>query len=108
MKLSIVLLCCATACWGQQAEGHGCLSSEHCFDKAPAPLKCGKYQHVEAVQSLCPCDKNGCTCLPPTAKCAPDLHTVTEKEWQELNEQLRLMQKLLGITVKPLESKEGR
>ena len=47
----------------------------------PAPLKCGKYEHVETVP-----DKNyvGWGMHAVKDACKPDMHSVTEKEWQEL------------------------
>lgn len=52
----------------------------------PAPLKCGKYQHEEYPSVWCG-DSMPSTCFTP--RCAPDLHTVTEREWQELMEHIR-------------------
>jgi len=75
-------------------EGRGCLASEHCLDPAPAPLKCGQYEHVELEHYSCVQDRNqqrpahDCY-IDNTPRCAPDLHTVTEKDWQELMERMK-------------------
>ncbi len=61
------------------------------------PLKCGKYQHLETYAV---CNKpNGQMC--PIGygmesyhdRCVDDLHTVTEKEWQELMSRLKKLEK---------------
>jgi len=71
-----------------------------------APLKCQKYEHVEHWPGNCgpaPCDASGCfwVCtMPPPDHCAPDLHVVTEKEWQEL---LYDRQKSMEVEEKLLE-----
>jgi hypothetical protein len=64
----------------------------------PKPLQCGKYQHVEHWPGACgpvPCDQNGCSavCLPPPPdKCVDDLHTVTEREWQDLMKRIEKLE----------------
>ena len=55
---------------------------------APKPLVCGKYQHVESV-SPCGHIKCGrdeaCMCAKPNEDaCVDDMHTLTEREWQEI------------------------
>ena len=54
-------------------------------EPTPTPLKCGKYQHID---QSCYADMSNGGCLP--LRCVDDLHTVTEKEWQDLQERLRL------------------
>lgn len=62
----------------------------------PAPLKCGKYEHVDdTLRKLClalePETRNKlphCNPLPKDVVCVPDVHVVTEKEWQELMDRL--------------------
>lgn len=67
-----------------------------------APLKCWKYQHVE--WRSCPPEQQICTLsgipacycnVQQPSYCADDLHTVTEREWQELMERLKEMERLL-------------
>ena len=55
-------------------------------------LQCPKYQHLTGAQASCHCNDKGCTCDPPKPKCAPDLHVVTEREWQELMARLKKME----------------
>jgi len=67
---------------------------------APAPLKCGQYEHVEHIEGYChsaSCKGNfACpaiaVCDAPVDRCAPDLHTVTEKDWVELMERLKRLE----------------
>ena len=84
----------------QHIEGDGkSETANHCVDDKPAPLKCEKYEHVE--YESCPRDQmvmknwetGEFTCLrPEKSYCAPDLHTVTEREWQELLERLKKLE----------------
>ena len=46
----------------------------------PAPLKCGKYEHV--AHSLKPMCYENCW----THWCATDIYTLSEKEWRDLME----------------------
>ena len=68
----------------------------------PAPLKCGKYQHVEEKQEA---SCHGGTCKGMTAcasiaicepevpaHCADDLKTVTVEEWVKLMERLKTLE----------------
>ena len=65
----------------------------------PVPLACGKYQHVYHWPGACgPASCNAdtmvcnasCSPLPPD-RCVDDMHEVTEREWQELNERLKML-----------------
>ena len=94
MRLRIVSLALlvGTVCVGQQAQYHGpesippgykCTSwtGDYCLATAEIkPRKCPKYEHVEHLR---PSDGSGIT------TCAPDLHVVTEKEWQEIQQTMR-------------------
>jgi len=51
-----------------------------------APLKCGKYQHLDMAPIWCG-DSYPSTCHPP--QCADDLHIVTEREWQDLMDEIK-------------------
>lgn len=60
-----------------------------------APLKCGKYQHVDHFDGGCLAGpRHGdtvmdvCIQMPPTDVCVDDMHPVTEREWQELMKRL--------------------
>ncbi len=54
-------------------------------NEMPVPLKCGKYQHL--VVAL------------PNDFCVDNLHTVTEKEWQETQKKIACMQEWIQRTV---------
>lgn len=72
----------------------------------PAPLKCGKYQHVrKASEPICNtyCDEDArgfcrfqCFTMQP-AKCENDLHTITEAEWQALMARLAVLEKAAAM-----------
>lgn len=71
--------------------------SMRCVADAPvppraAPLKCGKYQHVEYRNTI----PDGALCVGTAAcnvpYCADDLHTVTEREWQQLMTRLKALE----------------
>ena len=108
--LSILLLLSAGGCVGQQPCSDCKLPSwvpeskvtaVIVPDPQPAPLKCGKYEHV--VHELAHCENtcspdswicnSSCKAIPERSYCAPDLHTVTEREWQELLERLKALDK---------------
>lgn len=62
---------------------------------APKPLKCGKYQHVKYGNTCEPGET--CKVNDPIHKhwarsCADNLHTVTEREWQELMARLKWLE----------------
>jgi len=66
-----------------------------------APLKCAQYEHVERPVSKCPDNQPvGCVLLPEPPVCAPDLHVVTEKEWQELLARLKVLERTAMICAK--------
>jgi len=70
-------------------------------DSSTAPLKCGKYEHVERPVSKCPDNQPvGCVMFPEPPACAPDLHVVTEREWQELMARLKAMEVCKSGSVK--------
>lgn len=71
-----------------------------------SPLKCGKYEHVEHWEGSCgPAPKECLTCLAcwpvPPDRCAPDLHAVTEKEWQELMKRMNDLEERLKCYGRP-------
>lgn len=107
--LGLAVLTMAGVGWGQSfppmSTAPGCAHyapGEKHLPNVPAcaPLKCGKWQHVEHWEGVCgPSDPSGatitstnanfiCAALPPD-HCADDMHQVTEREWQELNERLK-------------------
>jgi len=66
----------------------------------PIPLQCPKYQHEQYTAPHCAntCDSYGtCTaqCLSVAASdtCVDDMHTVTEREWQDLIARLKVVEK---------------
>lgn len=70
----------------------------------PKPLQCGKYQHIQHWAARCGpspdmCDSESMVCEavsictpPPPDQCVPNLHTVTEREWQELMARLKALE----------------
>lgn len=73
-----------------------------CSVTLPAPLKCGKYQHlVSSGENTCYIDTRTGKCKDIPDRCEDDLHTVTEKEWQAL---LYDRQKSMEVEEKLLES----
>ena len=56
------------------------------------PLKCGKYEHFEPAHSE---HTGGDIFVDYPDRCVPDMHTVTEKEWQELKEHIRTLERLI-------------
>ncbi len=73
----------SAVCWGQEKP---CIigGPEHkhphdCFMQ-PASLKCGKYEEFQPSHAE---ETNLAAVIVPD-RCVPILHTVTEKEWQEL------------------------
>ena len=110
MKLLAAVLGIGIACAGQQpaqiSSGAGdAVPQGRSAVAGTAPdsklLKCGKYEHVDHWPGGCgpsPCDEHGCyaVCLPPPPdKCAPDLHVVTEREWQDLKDHIRTLERLI-------------
>ena len=105
MKLfSILLLLSAGACMAQQpvqvvtcvkwdSKTGACIKGTNdATGKSypqPAPLKCGKWTHFEPAVEV-HVGGNIFKSLPD--RCAPDLHTVTEKEWQELMARLKRLE----------------
>jgi len=58
-------------------------------DVTATTLKCDKYQHfVAAHEEDCSTNMVGCTRHVPDS-CEENIHWVTEREWQELTEQLK-------------------
>jgi hypothetical protein len=114
MKIALVVLAGMTGCaaWGQQPTVPTSVTATilHCpFNEViektatgeacvvPKPLKCGKYQHVEPT---CESDGNVTICN-GSPKCADDMHSVTEKEWQELVGRLKELEERLKCYGKP-------
>ena len=109
MKLIIAALAVAgCAAWGQQActkfqggyswdeKYYGNLEACQKDAAPPKPLKCGKYQHVEwqirakviGIPGGDPYEH-----VPGSEYCADDMHSVTEKEWQELMARLKALER---------------
>ncbi len=67
-------------------------------DLMPAPLKCGKYEHEDHSCHGHSMD----ACIDIKGHCDPDLHMVTEYEWQELMSRLKNLEnpKQTGYTLK--------
>ena len=65
----------------------------------PKPLKCGKWEQEEQIFYTCNiknCDLKSGTCemdCPQPYRCIPIMHSVTEKEWQELMQRLAKLEK---------------
>jgi hypothetical protein len=58
----------------------------------PPELRCGKYQHL-VPDHLESCSTGSLGCLEHIPdRCADDLHTVTEREWAELQERLKKLE----------------
>lgn len=70
-------------------------------------LHCAKLEHEvhlpQRCANTCPPDGTICTTecriLQPEDYCAPDLHEVTEKEWQELMERLKSLQEAVKLHI---------
>lgn len=104
----LCFLVIAGVCSAQQPEPIGVMQNK--VEVKPAPLKCGKYEHVEHwPDGQCGpewCDKDGNVCFancppPPPDRCVPDLHTVTEKEWQELMKRMNDLEERLKCYGRP-------
>lgn len=96
--IAIAVLMAGTATWGQEIIAvKPCPAGQYFTGavaangdpvcKNPPPLKCAKYEHIEPTHYGCEFGSNGgvafCDKIVPE-QCVPDLHMVTEKEWQEL------------------------
>lgn len=112
-------------CWSGDFGWSGC-DPEKCEDDKPkvhdsriscegstCTIICGKYQHIENSRLYCPHIGEGAkdVCIwSANAKdyCADNLHTVTEREWIELDLQRRMMSeeiRELKDRLRALESK---
>jgi hypothetical protein len=78
-----------TAVRGGHTSGRVYCEGTHWVVMDVGPLKCGKYEHVEAPP-FGDCGFNG-SCFTPY--CAPDMHLVTEKEWQEMITRIETLEK---------------
>jgi len=66
-------------------------------------LHCAQYEHVEHWPGNCgpaECDTTTGTCYascttPPPDKCVPDIHEVTEKEWQKMLYEQRMLRDII-------------
>jgi len=75
----------------------------------PKPLKCGKYQHVVHEDAYCggsACKGNGpcvsiAVCHPEVNECADDMHPLTEKEWQELMQRIKVLEDVAHFVLRP-------
>jgi hypothetical protein len=84
----------------------GCVNCEELKEKYAKPLTCPKYQHLvhsgaescrpapECVGKGMSCNIAICTPEPPD-RCEDTMHTVTEKEWVDLMERLKALEKRL-------------
>ena len=64
----------------------------------PEPLTCGKYQHVDSPPMYCgdvSGPYGGNMCYPP--HCVDDMHLVTEREWQAIQDRLDASVKLAAL-----------
>ena len=98
MKTLVIWLMLCAGCWGQQLNG---ITAEKGIQQpAPqvAPLKCGKYEHVESVYSQL-------TGFKLRDTCAPDMHTLTEKEWQDLMQRIAWLAEVQAQLVKESKGK---
>ena len=83
----------------QHIEGDGkSKEGNHCVDDPPR-MQCPKYEHFDrSIADLCGAmepafRKKQAVCNTyPREGCVPDLHWVTEKEWQELQERLKKLE----------------
>lgn len=89
MKLLFSMLLFATVGYGQQPSKHEPLCAVlnadgigHSCTEQPKPLKCGKWERSTLSDDLQPANPDG------RRFCAPIMHPLTEKEWQELNQEL--------------------
>ena len=110
MKLATLWLVMCVMGWGQQqpkslppcgpTSDGWCIQNQQrsciptaigrvCADASPAPLKCEKYEHYEPGSIEDCSDGLGSCRTNVPARCAPDIHTLTEKDWQELMAQNR-------------------
>jgi hypothetical protein len=84
---------CTPAITGKIMEGTRC--NGELWVTVPEPqltLRCGKYQHLVPDHfENCSTVLIGCWEHIPD-RCADDLHTVTEREWQELQERLKKLE----------------
>ncbi len=85
MKLVLAVLLMGGIAWGQTIHAPA-KPPYHQIGEDLKPLKCGKYQHEMAAFY---CDE--CLAWIP-AHCADDLHTVTEEEWQKLQERIKKLE----------------
>lgn len=98
MKRIFAVAVLIVLCAGLKAQTIGVTSGTGAPKFAPKPLQCGKYQHeVPAHTENCSTNLMGCL-RNVDAYCADDLHTVTEREWQELMARLKALEKPKEIT----------
>ncbi len=94
MKSLAIWIVLCVGCWGQQvyispSAGKPETIIKGKWETVPAPLKCGKYEHVDP--GVCHASSKDPDVICDKPHCAPDLHTVTEKEWQELQAELKTL-----------------
>ena len=89
--LALLLL---LACAGLNAQNISVTSSTGAPKFIPKPLQCGKYQHeVPEHDEDCSTGGVGGVCFRHVeAYCVDDIHTVTEREWQELMARLKALE----------------
>jgi hypothetical protein len=103
MRLRIVSLALlvGTVCGGQQSGQRypiGTVAEKGIQVPVPqvAPLKCGKYEHVEWDEEVdviaIPENHHPYHKVPGSERCAPDLHVITEKEFQQLLERIKKLE----------------
>lgn len=107
MKSIVLLLAMGMGAWGQQqstcSAGHETWTEAggwcHANPKEripvakPAPLKCGKWQHVASDSyEIVPRLKGSGYINREVVTCADDIHPLTEREWQELMARLRKLE----------------
>jgi len=75
-----------------------------CVGQQPKQLTCPKYEHVEFDEEMdtiaIPESRHPYHKVPGSERCAPDLHVVTEKEFQELLARLKVLERTAMICAK--------
>lgn len=100
LRWAAVLLMTSVCAWGQDycAGGDPPKNDSKCIPASEAmmkPLKCGKYEHLEPATTTVTSPSGTVFQTQTYQHCAPDMHEVTEKEWQELQERLKALEKTL-------------
>ena len=97
-SLAIWIVLSAGVCWGQQTSSTAVTSPGvvEVGPIPPAPLKCGKYQTFEPTHMV-GCGNMACS-IPD--RCADNLHTLTEKEWQDLQAEIKTLRTAISQQIR--------